>query len=180
MADSLYVCQFSNGHIKVGRSVEPKSRIASHADRVACMGVELSDHFIVECVGPAGPRELQLIGRCVAAAECQYQNEWFVGLDYLTVCDWAGQAARLEIPNESDTFGHRLALAREAKGLRQAELGTLMGGLAKQSISHWECDRYSPNVTQLRELCECLGVSADVLLGLRESVCDKDHDGKAR
>jgi len=31
----LYVCHFSNGHIKVGRSIHPKSRIASHADRVA-------------------------------------------------------------------------------------------------------------------------------------------------
>ena len=28
----LYVCHFSNGHIKVGRSIDPKSRIASHAN----------------------------------------------------------------------------------------------------------------------------------------------------
>lgn len=35
MSEYLYVCHFSNGHIKVGRSVHPKSRIASHADRVA-------------------------------------------------------------------------------------------------------------------------------------------------
>ncbi len=31
----LYVCHFSNGHIKVGRSIDPRARIAAHADRVA-------------------------------------------------------------------------------------------------------------------------------------------------
>lgn len=28
----LYVCHFSNGHIKVGRSVDPQSRIASQGN----------------------------------------------------------------------------------------------------------------------------------------------------
>jgi DNA-binding XRE family transcriptional regulator len=168
MAESLYVCLFSNGHIKVGRSIEPGARIASHADRVACMGVELSEHLIVECVGPAGARELQLIGRCAQAAERQFANEWFSGLDFLTVCEWAGQAARLEIPGERDTFGYRLACAREAKKLTQNDLGALLGGVSKQCISHWESDRYAPSIPLLCALCRYLDVSADVLLGLRE------------
>jgi len=31
----LYVCHFSSGHIKVGRSIDPVARVAQHADRVA-------------------------------------------------------------------------------------------------------------------------------------------------
>lgn len=97
MADFLYVCHFSNGHIKVGRSIEPMGRIAAHVDRVACFGVELSEHFIAECVGASEPRESHLIARCAEAAKQRHKHEWFTGLDYLTVCDWAHDAARLVI-----------------------------------------------------------------------------------
>jgi DNA-binding XRE family transcriptional regulator len=168
MADSLYVCRFSNGLIKVGRSIEPVGRIAAHAERVACMGVDLVEQFSVECVGPSAARELQLIGRCAEVASRQYQNEWFAGLEFAAVCNWAGECARLEIPDERDTFGARLTCAREAKKLTQGDLGNLLGGVSKQAISHWECDRYSPSVPQLRALCQYLEISADVLLGLRE------------
>lgn len=91
--ESLYVCHFSNGHIKVGRSIEPMGRIAAHADRVACLGVELVEHFIVECDGPAIGRETNLISRCADAASKRNKNEWFEGLDYPQVCEWAGAEA---------------------------------------------------------------------------------------
>lgn len=94
--ESLYVCLFSNGHIKVGRSIDPKSRMASHADRVACMGVELSDQFSIECAGAAGPSESELIERCAEAATRRFQSEWFAGLDFLDVCEWAKQCASAE------------------------------------------------------------------------------------
>jgi DNA-binding XRE family transcriptional regulator len=172
MADYLYVCQFSNGHIKVGRSIEPKSRVATHADRVSCMGIELADHFIVECVGPAAPREAALIRRCVEESETRFRSEWFAGLDFQSVCEWAGEAARLEVTDltqdEPDTFGKRLTAAREALKLTQSALGERLKGVTKQSVSHWECDRYEPNLSQLRALCEALGVSADHLLGISQ------------
>jgi len=57
MMDNLYVCHFSNGHIKVGRSVDPMARIAAHADRVGCLGIELVEHFLALCTqSPANPR----------------------------------------------------------------------------------------------------------------------------
>ena len=37
----LYVCLFSNGHLKVGRSVNALARISQHEERVSCLGVEL-------------------------------------------------------------------------------------------------------------------------------------------
>jgi DNA-binding XRE family transcriptional regulator len=166
MAESLYVCLFSNGHIKVGRSIEPGSRIAAHADRVACLGVELSDKLIVECVGQAGPRELLLIRRCTEAAESRYQNEWFTGLDFLSVCEWAGQAARLELSDPDpyeNTFGHRLTAARRANSLTQREIAGWFD-LTKAAVSKWETNECSPSINQLRVLCERLGVSADHLV----------------
>ena len=40
----LYVCLFSNGHLKVGRSVNALARISQHEERVSCLGVELVDY----------------------------------------------------------------------------------------------------------------------------------------
>lgn len=175
--ESLYVCHFSNGHIKVGRSIEPMARIASHSDRVSCMGVELVEHFIVECVGPASPREALLISRCAEAAANRFQNEWFDGLDYEEACAWADSFARHVMPDpttvERNTFGHRLMKARKAKGITQAGLGKGMradgGDLGKGSVSHWEINDGSPNVFQLKAICERLGITADYLLGVEQS-----------
>jgi DNA-binding transcriptional regulator YdaS (Cro superfamily) len=97
VSDFLYVCQFSNGHIKVGRSIDPQSRIAQHADRVSCMGVEMVEHFIAECVCPAYEREQALISQCADAASRRFKSEWFDGLDYPTVCEWATHAATCQI-----------------------------------------------------------------------------------
>lgn len=95
--ESLYVCLFSNGHIKVGRSIDPISRIAAHADRVACMGVEVVDTFCAGCVGAAVPSEQELIGLCAAApGATRYQSEWFSGLEFEVVCRWARDCASRE------------------------------------------------------------------------------------
>jgi hypothetical protein len=115
MAESLYVCRFSSGHIKVGRSIDPMSRIAAHADRLACIGVELVNHFVVACVGPSEPREAHLIARCADAADKRYHYEWFEGLDYRMACEWAEIAAQMAV----DT--HRLAPAADVALI--AELG---------------------------------------------------------
>lgn len=89
----LYVCHFSNGHIKVGRSIDPKARIAAHADRVACLGIELVEHHIAECVGFSQPAEAALIEQCANTATKRNQSEWFEGLDFPTVSQWCGEAA---------------------------------------------------------------------------------------
>lgn len=93
----LYVCLFSNGHIKVGRSTDPSARIAAHADRVACLGVELADQFTIFCVGAASSAEALLINRCRDRASQRNHNEWFVGLMFQEVCDWAKDCALLPL-----------------------------------------------------------------------------------
>lgn len=39
-----------------------------------------------------------------------------------------------------------------------------MGGMSKQGVSHWEKERYEPNLGQLVRLCEILDCSLDWLV----------------
>lgn len=95
--ESLYVCLFSNGHIKVGRSIDPKSRIASHADRVACMGVSLTQSYITECPDACEQRERNLIEQCAKHATERFASEWFSGLYFDQVTLWAYEAAHASV-----------------------------------------------------------------------------------
>lgn len=69
-------------------------------------------------------------------------------------------------------FGERLASARKLKGLSQEALGKAVAERmgeppekgSKQGISHWENDRYQPNLQQLEVLCDLLDCSADYLI----------------
>jgi predicted GIY-YIG superfamily endonuclease len=98
MAESLYVCAFDNGAIKVGRSIDPVARIAQHEERVSCAGVLLAQKHIVECVGHTASAESALIARCADSATKRLKHEWFFGLAYSDVCDWANEYAKAERP----------------------------------------------------------------------------------
>ena len=136
----LYVCHFSNGHIKVGRSINPMARIASHEDRVSCLGVELVEHRIFECVGHVVPAEAELIRRCGEAASKTNKNEWFEGLDFLEACDLAHVAASLH-------FEDPIASDVPVGGILKAKAIDLLGGsigaaskeigVSYQAISKW-------------------------------------------
>ncbi len=129
----LYVCAFSNGHIKVGRSIEPWSRIANHADRVACLGVELADQHIVNCVDSASHSEYELIQRCVSAASKRNKSEWFEGLSFMDVCAWANECAAL-VPSPSSG----IARALSAHGNSCTELARSIGrGVTRQNVEYW-------------------------------------------
>lgn len=80
--EHLYVCHFSNGHTKVGRSCSPSLRIAAHIDRVSCLGVSLVKHHVVECVGDVLQAEAGLISWCKNLASAIHKHEWFVGVDF--------------------------------------------------------------------------------------------------
>ena len=65
-------------------------------------------------------------------------------------------------------FGLRLKRAREKKGLNQTELG-LATGLKPSAIGHFEKERRAPSFKNLYILCSALNVSADYILGLKET-----------
>lgn len=128
----LYVCRFSSGHIKVGRSIDPESRVAQHAERVACVGVELVEYRTFACTGDVGVAEAALIEKCDAECERRLKSEWFEGLSFESVCAWCGDIA-------STPFADR--------GLRPVQVACAMlggqSGLAKllgttpASINQW-------------------------------------------
>lgn len=101
MKQYLYVCLFSNNHIKVGRSVDPRSRITQHADRVACIGVDLVNHLIVECASDSVSSERDLIEKCKKLASKKNKNEWFEGLVFEEICQSAISSAESFFPKEN-------------------------------------------------------------------------------
>jgi hypothetical protein len=98
VAEFLYVCAFDNGAIKVGRSSDPDSRVAQHEDRVSCFGVLLAEKHTVECVGHIIAAEAELIRRCTDAATKRLKHEWFFGLAYAEVREWANECAAAAPP----------------------------------------------------------------------------------
>lgn len=133
MAESLYVCLFSNGHVKVGRSVDPMSRIAAHADRVACMGVGLEGSYSTPCAEPSAPRETMLIQRCTKAATDRFKSEWFAGLSYDEVCAWAAECAGAQY-EIADTGIRRAVLEIGGPAKCASALGH---GVTRQNVEHW-------------------------------------------
>lgn len=146
MSEYLYVCHFSNGHIKVGRSVYPKSRIAQHADRVACIGIELIEHHIAECIGHSEPAETSLINRCAELATKRHGSEWFAGLDYPMVCELADHIARIVFDpvkpkaareiKESEALDQAIAIAGGISALYRA-----LGLSGHAVIQQWKRNR---------------------------------------
>lgn len=61
------------------------------------------------------------------------------------------------------SFGAMLSRTRKARGMLQKDLASGVG-IAVSTLSAWEGDHRVPDVTQIRELCRLLHVSADVLL----------------
>ncbi|MGB3315968.1 MAG: helix-turn-helix transcriptional regulator [Albidovulum sp.] len=65
--------------------------------------------------------------------------------------------------NDAATFGDRLAAAREAAGLSQAELAQRLG-VKTRVVEHWEADAKEPRANRLQMLAGMLGVSLMWLL----------------
>lgn len=62
------------------------------------------------------------------------------------------------------TLGNRLRLLREEKGLKQKEVGGLLG-VKESSIGKYEYDQRTPSPNAINKLADYFQVSADFLLG---------------
>jgi hypothetical protein len=136
MRESIYVCAFSSGLIKVGRSIDPVGRIAQHANRVSCAGIDLVEMSHAECVGTASVAERLLIGKCRESATSQHKSEWFKGLLFSEVASWVS-----EISSSNDGDGEDLGMWTSiisdllASGLTQTEIAFDCGELSQSLIS---------------------------------------------
>jgi len=68
------------------------------------------------------------------------------------------------IDKSLNNFGQRLQKIRKSKGLNQTELSKKLK-LPQSSISHFEGNRRSPCLSNLKKLADALHVSADYLIG---------------
>lgn len=66
-----------------------------------------------------------------------------------------------------DIFAVRLREQLLEKGLKQKQLAEAVG-TTDDSIYSWEKGRSQPSVEQIRQLCRCLNISADYLIGLED------------
>lgn len=60
-------------------------------------------------------------------------------------------------------FEEKIVELRKAKGLSQEELAEQLG-VSRQAVSRWELGNTLPDITNLVQLCELFGVSADYLV----------------
>ena len=132
----LYVCQFSNGLIKVGRSIEPESRIASHADRVAVAGIELITHRRFMCSDGVVRRESALISRCRELASESFKSEWFQGLQFDDVCNLAERIANDDALRTAPT-GPEIALNEAIEACPTLTVFADRIGVAQSTVSMW-------------------------------------------
>lgn len=61
------------------------------------------------------------------------------------------------------SIGHKIKTLRRAKELTQEELAEVLG-VSSKAISQWECNRTTPDISQLPMLCNFFEVTADELL----------------
>ena len=64
---------------------------------------------------------------------------------------------------EKKSLGSFIAFLRKEKHLTQKQLAELLN-VSDKTVSHWECDETSPDISILPELAELLGVTVDELL----------------
>ena len=64
---------------------------------------------------------------------------------------------------ENRTLGTFIAFLRKEKGLTQKRLAEILN-VSDKTVSHWECDETSPDISLLPILADTLGVSVDELL----------------
>lgn len=137
----LYVCHFSSGHIKVGRSIDPQSRIAQHADRVDCVGVELIEFRSFACSGNAQAAEAMLIERCTTECVRRLKSEWFEGISFDGACEWASEIAGLaHVP------AHPIRAILDKAIELCGGVGKLAAaiGISQSAVSNWRARGTSP------------------------------------
>ena len=67
------------------------------------------------------------------------------------------------------TFGEKIRLLREERGLNQTELGQAVQ-MTQRKVSYIECGKYEPSMEDIRLLCKYFRVSADYLLGFPKNL----------
>lgn len=104
--ESLYVVEFSDGTVKVGRSIRPSTRISEHRIAAACFGIKVLRTQAFPCSSNAVLAEAEAIRLCIKSADAVRRSEWFVGLPF----DAAVAIAQAAALTPRDAIGVRAQL----------------------------------------------------------------------
>ena len=73
------------------------------------------------------------------------------------------------------SIGNFLSELRKEKGLTQKEIADYLN-VSDKTVSHWECDKYSPDISVIPVLADFFGVTCDeILRGERKAPEEKDE-----
>ena len=89
----LYAAEFSNGVVKVGRSLRPEKRRIEHATPAAGLGLSMTRWATVPVIGDDLMAEQDALARCVSIATAVNMSEWFVGVSFEAAVDAIHKAA---------------------------------------------------------------------------------------
>ncbi len=87
--------------------------------------------------------------------------EWF--LRYTAVIMKSQQKLKGAIFMTNKSMGSFLSELRKEKGITQRDLADYLA-VSDKTISHWECDKYSPDLSAIPILAEYFGVTCDEIL----------------
>jgi hypothetical protein len=89
----IYVLRFSTDIVKVGKAVNPKSRIAHHGLIARVHGVTITESWASGVHRRHSATERQLIDYCKARGKrIAVGAEYFTGVPFEAACDFANQA----------------------------------------------------------------------------------------
>ena len=73
------------------------------------------------------------------------------------------------------SIGNFLSELRKEKGITQKELADYLN-VSDKTVSHWECDKYSPDISIIPVLAEFFGVTCDEILKAEKSASAYDEN----
>jgi hypothetical protein len=88
----VYIIEFDGGLVKVGRTNNPKNRIAAHAGNVRSVsGYKIINHWVSVKHSNYSENEANLINFCSAKFDKNEGSgrEWFVGCDFDSIVSYA-------------------------------------------------------------------------------------------
>ena len=73
------------------------------------------------------------------------------------------------------SIGNFLSDLRKEKGITQKELADYLN-VSDKTVSHWECDKYSPDLSAIPLLAEFFGVTCDEILKGERKVAQESEN----
>lgn len=123
----LYVVEFSSGSIKVGKAMNPASRLASHANYAQVHGAAILRSWTSRGHPGYSGTERQLIAFCKRRSTQTFGKEYFQGVTFEAARDFADLATQLAL--DAETYSQLVELDRKRRVYLDALIKAADGNL---------------------------------------------------